>query len=96
MLKLINGKIKLILIIAIVLVVIITGGSLIYLSGLGAVDSENDEPVNVNIPSGSGASAIVEILDENGLVKNKTCAKIHARIGGYDSLQANSIFSAGA
>lgn len=94
MLKLINGKIKLILIIAIVLVVIITGGSLIYLSGLGAVDSENDEPVNVNIPSGSGASAIVEILDENGLVKNKTCAKIHARIGGYDSLQANSyIFS---
>lgn len=40
MLKLINGKIKLILIIAIVLVVIITGGSLIYLSGLGASDSE--------------------------------------------------------
>ena len=94
MLKVINGKIKLILIIAIVLVVIITGGSLIYLSGLGAVDSKDDEPVNVNIPSGSGASAIVEILDENGLVKNKTCAKIHARIGGYDSLQANSyIFS---
>ena len=35
-------------------------------------------------------SAIVEILDENGLIKNKTCAKIHARIGGYDTLQANS------
>ncbi|MBQ3184544.1 MAG: endolytic transglycosylase MltG, partial [Firmicutes bacterium] len=35
-------------------------------------------------------SYIVEILDENGLVKNKTCAKINARIGGYDSLQANT------
>lgn len=92
--KLINGKFKLILIIAIALVVIITGGMLIYLSGLGAVDGKSEESVSVNIPSGSGASAIVDILDDNGLVKNRTCAKIHARIGGYDSLQANTyIFS---
>ena len=41
-------------------------------------------------PSAIGASAIIDILDENGLVRNKTFAKIHARIGGYDSLQANS------
>ena len=85
-----KGKFKLIFIIAIVLVVVITGGLFFYLSGLGAVDSNNEEPVTVNIPSGSGASYIVEILDENGLVKNKTCAKINARIGGYDSLQANT------
>ena len=85
-----KGKFKLIFIIAIVLVVVITGGLFFYLSGLGAVDSDNEEPVTVNIPSGSGASYIVEILDENGLVKNKTCAKINARIGGYDSLQANT------
>ena len=89
-----KGKFKAIFIIAIVLVVVITGGLFFYLSGLGPVDSSNDEPVTVNIPSGSGASYIVEILDENGLVKNKTCAKINARIGGYDSLQANTyIFS---
>ncbi len=85
-----KGKFKLIFIIAIVLVVVITGGLFFYLSGLGAVDSNNEEPVTVNIPSGSGASYIVDILDENGLVKNKTCAKINARIGGYDSLQANT------
>lgn len=85
-----KGKFKLIFIIAIILVVVITGGLFFYLSGLGAVDSDNEEPVTVNIPSGSGASYIVEILDENGLVKNKTCAKINARIGGYDSLQANT------
>ena len=85
-----NGKFKLIFIIAIILVVIITGGLFFYLSGLGAVDSDNEDPIIVNIPSGSGASYIVELLDENGLVKNKTCAKINARIGGYDSLQANT------
>lgn len=88
--KLINGKFKLILIIVIALFVLITGGLLFYLSGLGAVDKNNEEPIIVNIPQGSGASYIVEILDENGLVKNKTCAKINARIGGYDSLQANT------
>ncbi len=89
-----KGKFKLIFIIAIVLVVVITGGLFFYLSGLGPVDSKNDEAVTVNIPTGSGASYIVEILDENGLVKNKTCAKINAKIGGYDTLQANTyIFS---
>lgn len=94
MFKLINSRLKLIIIIAAVLVVAITGGMLVYLSGIGAVDSKNEDPVTVNVPSGSGASAIVEILDESGLVKNKTCAKIHARIGGYNSLQANTyIFS---
>lgn len=85
-----KGKFKLIFIIAIILVVAITGGLFFYLSGLGAVDSSNEEPITVNIPTGSGASYIVEILDENGLVKNKTCAKINARIGGYDTLQANT------
>lgn len=89
-----KGKFKAIFIIAIVLVVIITGGLFFYLSGLGAVDSNNEDPITVNIPTGSGASYIVEILDENGLVKNKTCAKINARIGGYNTLQANTyIFS---
>ncbi len=89
-----KSNLKVLLIIVIILVVALTGGLLVYLSGIGAVDSENDEPVTVNIPNGSGASAIVEILDDNGLIKNKTFAKVHARIGGYDSLQANTyIFS---
>lgn len=88
--KLINGKLKLVLIIVIALVVLITGGLFFYLSGLGAVDSKDETPVTVNIPTGSGSSYIVELLDEKGLVKNKTCAKVHSRIGGYDSLQANT------
>ena len=53
----------LILIIVIALFVLITGGLFFYLSGLGAVDKGNEDPVIVNIPQGSGASYIVEILD---------------------------------
>lgn len=85
-----DSKLKLIIIIAAVLVILITSGLLIYLNGIGAVDKKNDELISVNIPSGSGASSIVYILDENGLIKNMTFAKIHARIGGYNSLQANT------
>ena len=84
------SKIKAIVIILIVLVVICTGGLFVYLSGLGAADKNNKEDVTVTIPNGSGASYIVSILDDAGLVKNTTCAKINARIGGYDSLQANT------
>lgn len=85
-----GSNIKGILIILIVAVVLITGGAFFYLGGIGAVDAKNNDTITVNIPSGSGASSIVDILDENGLVKNKLCAKIHAKINGYDSLQANS------
>lgn len=85
-----GSKFKLIFIIVAVVFVLVTGGLFFYLSGIGAVDSKNDEPITVNVPNGSGASSIVYILDEHGLVKNMTCAKIHARIGGYNSLQANT------
>ncbi|MCI9639326.1 MAG: endolytic transglycosylase MltG [Emergencia sp.] len=84
-------KSKIIIIaIAVVLIVIAAAGYLFYQNGLNAAKPGDTEPVTVSIPSGSGASAIVEILDENGLIKNKTCAKIHVRIAGYDSLQANT------
>lgn len=67
---------------------------LLYISGTGAVDKKDDQQITVTIPTGSGASAIVDILDEHGLIKNKLAAKVHVRLGGYDSLQANSyIFS---
>lgn len=90
------SKLKVVIVIAAVFVVALTCGIFFYFNGIGAVDPGNDEPIPVLIPNGSGSSAIVEILDENGLVKNKTCAKIHARTGGYDSLQANSyIFNKG-
>ena len=83
-------KSRLIIITAAVIILIAAGGFAYYSSGLGAPEPGNTDPVTVEIPSGTGASAIIEILDENGLVKNKTAAKIHVRLAGYDSLQANS------
>ncbi|MCQ2545975.1 MAG: endolytic transglycosylase MltG [Clostridia bacterium] len=81
---------KKILVVLIILVAAMTGGIVYYLNGIGAVDSHDMVDVTVEIPNGSGASSIVAILDDNGLIKNRTCAKINARIGGYNSLQANN------
>ena len=72
-----------------ILAVLVAAGGW-YTIQLGPVDRNNPEDVVVVIPQGSGASYIVELLDSSGLVKNKTCAKINARIGGYNNLQANT------
>ena len=72
-----GSRIKMLVIILAAFVMLITGGAAAYLHGIGAVDAKNDETVTVTVPSGSGASAIIDILDENGLVRNKTFAKIH-------------------
>ena len=84
------GKLKALFIVLLIIVAGFSAGLFAYLSGIGAVDSDNTEDVAVVIPQGSGASAIVAILDDAGLVKNPTMAKINARIGGYNSLQANT------
>lgn len=81
---------KKLLIVILVLVVILTGGLFAYLSGLGAADPGNQDEIIVQIPEGSSGLTILGILDENGLVKNPTCAKINVKTGGYDSLQANT------
>ncbi len=65
-----------------------------YSVGLSAPEPGNAEEVTVEIPEGSSLSAIVDILDEAGLVRNRLCAKIHSRIGNYDIMQANTyVFS---
>lgn len=75
-------------VLAIALVLVL--GAFVYMIGLGPADSSDDRDITVTIPNGSGASYIVTLLDEEGLVKNTLCAKINARIGGYNSLQANT------
>lgn len=89
-----SSNLKAVVIAAAIIVAVFTGGIVYYLSGIGAVDSSDKKDVVVEIPVGSGASSIVAILDDAGLVKNTTCAKINSRIGGYNSLQANTyVFS---
>lgn len=61
-----------------------------YTMGLRSVDSKDTNNITVNIPVGTGASGVVYIVDDAGLVRNTLCAKVNARIGGYNSLQANT------
>ncbi|MBQ6315378.1 MAG: endolytic transglycosylase MltG [Mogibacterium sp.] len=86
---------KFLLILILVLAILVAGGGY-YTMGLRAVEPGSTEEVVVTIPNGTGASAIVQMLDEAGLVRNLFCAKVNAKIGGYDSLQANTyIFNKG-
>ncbi len=74
----------------VLILAILVGFGGYYTMGLRAVDPGSEEKVVVEIPNGTGASAIVDILDDDGLVQNRFCAKINARIGHYDNLQANT------
>lgn len=78
------------LVLLILVLAILVGAGGYYTLGLMPVDPDSEEQVIVEIPDGSGASAIVDILDDAGLVKNKFCAKVNSRIGGYDTLMANT------
>lgn len=82
------------LLILIFILAILVGFGGYYTMGLRPVDPYSEEEVVVEIPSGSGASSIVGILDDAGLVRNKFCAKVNGRLGHYKSLQANTyVFS---
>ena len=80
---------KMIAAVVAVFVVVLVCGLIFYFSGIGAADKGNDEDVIIEIPNGTGGSQIIEILDEEGFIKNKFCAKVHMKLGGYNSLQAN-------
>jgi len=87
---------KTLFIIAAVVIVLLVAVLLFYINGIGAADKGNHEEVIIDIPNGTGGSQIIEILDEEGFIKNKFCAKVHMKLGGYDSLQANSyVFTKG-
>ena len=78
------------LLILILLLALAVGLGGAYTMGLRPVEPGNEDPVAVEIPSGSGASTIVELLDDAGLVRSRFWAKVNTRLGGYNSLQANT------
>ena len=73
----------------IIILAVIVGIGGVYTIGLMPVEPGNTDPVTVEVPSGSGASAIVDLLDEAGLVKSRFWAKVNSRLGHYNNLQAN-------
>ena len=88
--KSLDKKKKIVIIAAVAAVLLIVIAFSVFFSGMGAVDKNDDKSISVNIPNGSGGMTIIEILDEHGLIKNKFIAKVQMKIGGYDSLQANT------
>lgn len=77
--------------IAIVSIVVIALTSLIfyYKNGISAVSSSKEEVV-VKIESGMNATQMLEQLNQSGLVKNQTCAKVFLKLNHFDNLQANT------
>ena len=57
------------LVVLILILAVLVGAGGYYTYGLMPVDPDSEDKVVVEIPSGSGASAIVDILDEAGLVE---------------------------
>ena len=84
-----KNKVGCLWLIVLILAVLVGFGGY-YTMGLRPVDPGSEEKTIVEIPNGTGASAIVDILDDAGLVRNRFCAKVNTRLGHYDNLQANT------
>lgn len=87
-----NNKMGLKTVIIILVLLLIVGagaGYMMFQSGVEAVSGDSEEVV-VTIESGSGYYQIIETLDEAGLIKNKTMAKIYVKVFAPDNLQANT------
>ena len=83
---------KLVAIIALVFLLLFSiGGFVAYSyikSALEPVDPESTEEVAVVIPMGSGVTAISNILEESGIVKNASIFKYYAKFKNESSFQA--------
>ena len=84
--KLITGIIA---VLAAVLIAALAGGYAMFSSGVKAVSGESEEVV-VTIENGSGYYQIIETLDQAGLIKNNTMAKVYVKVFAPDNLQANT------
>lgn len=81
--KEISKKTKILAAVIIIIICIIGGTLIYYFNGIGAVSSK-DKEVIVEIPKGSSGNDIIEILDDNGLIQSKLCAKIFLKFHSYD------------
>jgi UPF0755 protein len=66
------------------------GGYLYIKSALQPVDEDNNESVNVEIPIGSGTTAIGNILEENGIIKNSLVFKYYVKFNNESGFQAGN------
>lgn len=79
-----------IIVILIIGIIAIGSGLVYYNLSIGPVDKNDNNEITVNIPVGSTAYDIVEILNNNGLVNDKLVAKLFLKLNSFYSLKANT------
>ena len=85
-----NRKLKgIILVLAVLLTICAAGGFMMFKSGVEAVSAESKEVI-VTVENGSGYYQIIDALNEAGLIKNTTMAKVYVKVFAPDNLQANT------
>ncbi len=79
-----------IIIIVIMAVIILAGciGIFWYGSQLGAVNKENVKESTIEIKSGMSTEKILELLKNEGLIKNTLVSKVYIKLNGIKGLQA--------
>ena len=82
-------KKALIAILIIILLLAAAGGlaALWFLNNLDQpLDPTSEEQIKVEIPEGTGANAIGQILEDNGLIKSATMFKIYLKTSSHDGV----------
>ncbi|MDX8364113.1 endolytic transglycosylase MltG [Cytobacillus sp. IB215665] len=83
---------RIVLVITLILLIVIAGvigGGYVYIkSALQPVDPENKETVNITIPIGSSSTAIANILEENGLIKDAKIFRYYIKFKNESGFQA--------
>ncbi|MCI6899378.1 MAG: endolytic transglycosylase MltG [Tenericutes bacterium] len=74
--------------IALVVVVIVTLGTISYLKS--PVDSKDDNIIQVEIPAGSRTTTIAKILKDRNLIKSETYFKVYVKIHNIKNLKAST------
>ena len=89
-----NKNIIRIVIIAIITVILITILSCFvwYFNSISAVDKSNENEIEIEIPEGSYATKIADILLENNLIKSKKAFKIYIRLNNSTDLKAGTYY----
>lgn len=78
------------IIVVLLLAAVLGGGAIYYTGATGAVDKTDNTQIMVNVPQGSSAYGIINILKEQGLIKDVTAAKLFLKLNNYGTLQANT------
>ena len=72
------------IVVAVIALIVIAGGVAftVILGDSNGVDIDSD--ITIEIPEGSGASTVADLLEQNGAIKYPTIFRLQSKLGGYD------------